>query len=97
VGFYAQVPHYVGGPYAPATIALVEHVGGHLGLELPLGSLPEEAVAQRTRIDAAVQSDDDARDYLQRLEELPATGERIPSGDELASEIEKFLRGESGG
>lgn len=97
VGFYAQVPHYVGGPYAPATIALVEHVGGHLGVDLPLGSLPDEAAAQRTRIDAAVQGDDDAREYLERLEQLPAGGERIPSGDELASEIERFLRGEAGG
>ena len=97
VGFYAQVPHYVGGPYAPATIALVEHVGGQLGVDLPLGSLPDEAAAQRTRIDAAVQGDDDAREYLERLEQLPAGGERIPSGDELATEIERFLRGEAGG
>lgn len=97
VGFYAQVPHYVGGPYAPATIALVERVGEHLGVDLPLGSLPDEAAAQRTRIDSAVQGDDDAREYLQRLEQLPGGSERIPSGDELASEIERFLRGEAGG
>ena len=97
VGFYAQVPHYVGGPYAPATIALVEQAGRHLGVDFPLGKLPDEAGTQRTRIDAAVQSDDDAREYLERLEQLPGGDERIPSGDELASEIERFLRGEAGG
>ncbi len=96
VGFYAQVPHYVGGPYAAATIALLDHLGRHVGVEFPLGGLPDEAAAQRTRLDAAVAADDEAREYLQRLEQLPASGERIPSGDELASEIERFLRGEAG-
>src|SRR2546427_12446864 len=64
VGFFAQVPHYVGGPYAAATIALIDHVGRHLGVDVPLGSLPDEAAAQRERIDAAVGADDDARSYL---------------------------------
>jgi len=96
VGFFAQVPHYVGGPYAPATIALVEHLGRHLGVDFPLRSLPDEAAAQRQRIDAAVGADEDARAYLQRLEAMPAGEEGIPSGDELASEIERFLRGEAG-
>jgi len=91
VGFFAQVPHYVGGPWAPATIALLDHVSRHLGVELPLGDLPEEAISQRARVDALVQDQDEAREYLTRLEELP--GENgIPNGDELASEIERFLR-----
>jgi hypothetical protein len=96
VGFFAQVPHYVGGPYAAATLALVDHVGRHLGIDVPLGSLPDEAVAQRQRIDAAVNADEDARGYLERLESLPDGEEGLPSGDDLASEIERFLRGESG-
>lgn len=96
VGFFAQVPHYVGGPYAAATIALVDHLGRHLGVEIPLGSLPDEAAAQRQRIDAAVGADEDASGYLERLESLPAGEEGLPSGDELAGEIERFLRGESG-
>ena len=90
VGFFAQVPHYVGGPYAAASIALLEHLGRHLGVELPLGSLIGDAQEQRDRLDAAVAADEDAAGYLQRLETL-AGDERIPSGDELASEIERFL------
>jgi predicted ATP-grasp superfamily ATP-dependent carboligase len=96
VGFYAQVPHYVGGPFAAATIALLEQVGRHLGVDLPLGELPDEALAQRQRLDAAVGGDDDARQYLERLESI-AGEEHVPSGDELASEIERFLQGEAGG
>jgi len=90
IGFFAQVPHYVGGPFAAASIALLEHLGRHLGVDLPLGSLVKEAQEQRDRIDAAVAQDEDATAYLQRLETL-AGEERMPSGDELASEIERFL------
>lgn len=96
VGFYAQVPHYVGGSFAAGSIGLLEHLGRHVGVDLPLGSLPEEAIAQRERLDTAVGGDDDAREYLERLETI-AGDEPVPSGDELASEIERFLQGEAGG
>ncbi|MEA2581595.1 MAG: hypothetical protein QOE83_2487 [Actinomycetota bacterium] len=95
VGFFAQVPHYVGGPWAPATIALLDHVGRHLGVDMPLGELPDDALSQRSRVDALVQDQDEAREYLERLEELPAQ-DGIPNGDELASEIERFLRDNEG-
>jgi GAF domain-containing protein len=93
VGFYAQVPHYVGGPYAAATMSLLRHLARHLGIELDLGALEDEAKAQRLRLDAAVEADDDVREILDRLEQ---TEEEIPSGDELAAEIERFLRGQPG-
>jgi hypothetical protein len=96
VGFYAQVPHYVGGSFAAGAIALLEQLGRHVGVELPLGDLPEEALSQRQRLDAAVGGDEDAREYLERLESISGE-ESVPSGDELASEIERFLRGEAGG
>jgi hypothetical protein len=95
VGFYAQVPHYVSGPYAAATIGLLEHAGRHLGVTFPLGKLPDEAAEQRQRLDEAVSADPDSRAYVERLEQMLGE-ERIPSGDELASEIERFLRGQSG-
>jgi hypothetical protein len=95
VGFFAQVPHYVGGPFPAATIALLEHAGRHLGVTIPLGSLPDEASATRLRIDAAVEGDEDSRQYLARLESIAGDeGLPLPTGDELASEIERFLRGQ---
>ena len=97
VGFYAQVPHYVGGPFAPAAIGLLDQLGRHLSVDLPLGGLADEALAQRTRLDTAVGADDDAREYLERLESMGGDDGTIPSGEELASEIERFLQGESGG
>jgi len=92
VGYYAQVPHYIGtSAYAPATLALLHHLERRLGVSLPLGSLDDDAAAQRQRLDAAIAEDEDSREYLTRLEAL-ASEERVPSGDELATEIEKYLR-----
>jgi hypothetical protein len=92
VGYYAQVPHYIGtSPYAPATLALLQHVERRLGVTLPLGALGDDAVAPRQRLDAAIAEDEDSREYLTRLEAL-ASEERMPTGDELASEIERYLR-----
>src|SRR4029450_8903062 len=97
VGFYAQVPHYVGGPYAAAAIAILEHLGRHLGVEPPLERLPDEAMAQRERLDQIVQADDDSRTYVERLESV-VDNQELPTGDELVGEIERFLqqRGDGG-
>jgi hypothetical protein len=92
VGYYAQVPHYIGATaYAPATLALLQHLERRLGVTLPLGTLGDDAVAQRQRLDAAIAEDEDSREYLTRLEAL-ASDERMPSGDEIASEIERYLK-----
>jgi hypothetical protein len=98
VGFYAQVPPYVGGPYAPATIALLEAMGSHLGLSLPLGQLPDEAHTQRAGLDAAMAAQEETRQIVEQLEAQGSEDDQpIPSGDELASEIERYLRDEAGG
>ena len=96
-GFFAQVPHYIGGPFAAASIAILEHAGRHLGVELPLGALPDEAMAQRQRLDKIVEGDDDSRAYVERLESV-VDNQELPTGDELVSEIERFLqqRGDTG-
>ncbi len=91
VGFFAQVPHYVGGPFAAATIALLEHAGRHLGVEPPLGPLSDEAIAQRQRLDEAVAENDETREYVTRLEQM-VDEQGQPSGEDLVSEIERFLQ-----
>jgi len=92
-GFYAQVPQYVGGPYAPATIALLQHLGQHLSVSFPVGDLEEEAEAQRRRLDLAVEADEDIREVIGRLEAAHG-GQESLSGEDLAAEIERFLRAE---
>jgi hypothetical protein len=95
LGYYAQVPHYVSGPYPGAAVELLRAVGRHLGQEVALGSLAEEALQLRSRLDAAAAIDDDTRNYVERLEAM-ADEARLPSGDELISDIERFLRDRGG-
>jgi hypothetical protein len=91
VGFFAQVPHYVSGPFAAGSISLLEHAGRHLGVEFALGTLPDEAMSQRERLDSVVAQDADSKTYVERLEAL-MDEERLPTGDDLAAEVERFLR-----
>jgi PAC2 family len=91
VGYFAQVPHYVSGPYPAASVALVEALGRHLGVSLPTGKLAEEARQLRTRLDTATALEETTRTYVERLEAM-VDEQRLPSGDDLIGEIERFLR-----
>ena len=91
LGYYAQVPHYVSGPYPAAALELLRAVGRHLDAQVPTGSLDEEATQLRDRLNLAAASDEQTRQYVERLETM-VDESRLPSGDELISEIERFLR-----
>jgi hypothetical protein len=99
VGFYAQVPHYISAAYPTAAIELLRHVERHLGVELPLGQLAGKALETRAMLDAATSSDPRTKAYVEQLERS-ADEARLPEGDELIADIERFLRdrgGDSGG
>jgi proteasome assembly chaperone (PAC2) family protein len=91
VGYFAQVPHYISGPYPAAALALLNAVARHLEISLDPGELGDEADQLRTRLDAATSVDDNTRSYVTRLEAM-VDEERLPEGDDLISEIERFLR-----
>ena len=91
LGYYAQIPHYISGEYAPAAMALVEALARHMDVEIPVEQLREEAELLRTRLDTATVLDEKTRSYVERLEEMVDEA-RLPAGDELISEIERFLR-----
>jgi proteasome assembly chaperone (PAC2) family protein len=95
VGFFAQVPHYVNASYPTASIALLTALGRYLGVELPVGQLATRALERRNLLDAATASDEQTKAYVERLEGL-ADESRLPAGDELIADIERFLR-EGGG
>jgi PAC2 family protein len=94
-GYYAQVPHYISGPYPAATVALLKAVGRHVGADLVDADLLEEARQLRERLDAAAALEETTRTYVERLEAM-VDEERLPSGDDLISEIERFLRDRGG-
>ena len=91
VGFFAQVPHYVNASYPTASIALLTTLGRYLGVELPVGQLATRALERRNLLDAATASDEQTKAYVERLEAL-ADESRLPAGDELIADIERFLR-----
>jgi len=91
IGYYAQVPHYVTGEYPAAAIELIRAVGRHLGEDVNLGVLEDEARQLRNRLDIATGADETTRAYVERLEGM-VDESRLPAGDDLISEIERFLR-----
>jgi hypothetical protein len=95
LGYFAQVPHYVSGPYATAALELLRTLGNHLGVEIPVGELTEEARELRTRLDTATGLDETTRSYVERLEGM-YDEQRLPSGVDLISDIERFLRDQGG-
>ena len=98
VGYFAQIPHYVSGPYPQASIELLHALEQHLGLGLDVGRLPEEARLMRIRLDAAAAREETTKTYVEQLETLVDEA-RLPAGDDLITEIERFLRegGQQGG
>jgi predicted ATP-grasp superfamily ATP-dependent carboligase len=110
LGLWAQVPHYLVTPpgtlpYPAGSLALIEALNRAGQLSLPVGDLPSQAAATRARLDELIANNPDHQAMLRQLEaayEEAAAPERIepsdlPTGDELAAELERFLRDQGDG
>jgi hypothetical protein len=91
VGFFAQVPHYVTGAFPPGVLALVRRLGTHLGIDIPLSLLEEEARVHRDQLDEVIAEQPEAQQHISTLESMQADQPMV-SGEELATEIERYLR-----
>lgn len=98
LGLWAQVPHYVSAmPYPAASLALLQGTNRLAGLDLPIADLPERADASRARIDQLIAQNPEHAAMLEQLEaqadqDTTSTQLSVTSGDELAAELERFLR-----
>jgi proteasome assembly chaperone (PAC2) family protein len=94
VSFWVHVPHYANNPPCPkATLALLHRLEEILDLPVPLVDLAEEAAEWEARVQAATEQDAELAEYVRELEERAGTAELHPlTGDEIASEFEKYLR-----
>jgi proteasome assembly chaperone (PAC2) family protein len=101
VSLWAPVPHYLAAPpNPPATLALLERLSVLCELDLDLERLERTSAAWREKVDEVTGADDDVRGYVETLEARfdeeagsdDSWGANLPSGDELASEVERFLR-----
>ena len=91
MGFWARVPHYIGAAYPAAAIALVDQVALHLGIDLPLGEMPKDAMDQSEQLDTVAAGRPEVQAMVEQLETL-VDQQGAVSGEELAAEIERFLR-----
>jgi len=104
VGVWAQVPHYVAAMrYPAAAVRLVEGVNLVAGTTFSPEALTDEVAEMRSRIDELVAQNPQHSSMIHQLEaaydasleeiagEQGMTGP-LPSGDELAEELQRFLR-----
>jgi len=106
---WAQVPHYVASmAYPAATAALLEAVAVETGLSIDAVRFHRESGVQRERLDQLVSNNPEHMDMLNKLEvaydemhagETPigVTNMDIPTVDEIAAEVEQFLRDQQPG
>lgn len=106
LGIWSQVPHYVATmSYPAASVALLEGLSTATGVAVEAAELRREAVLQRERLDQLVEGNDEHQAMVAQFERLydaadqhppagrPLEGElELRSGDEIAGEIERFLR-----
>jgi proteasome assembly chaperone (PAC2) family protein len=94
IALWAAVPHYANATPSPkATLALVNGLEDFLEISLPQGDLPESAIAWEAAVNEMVKEDSDIEEYIKTLEESKDANEISDgSGEELAREVERFLR-----
>jgi hypothetical protein len=105
LGIWAQVPHYVSTmSYPAASVALLEGLREATGVVIDAAELRGEVMTQAQRLDALVAGNDEHAKMIDQLEQLyDASHDGFPiegggpslemrSGDELAEELEAYLR-----
>lgn len=98
LGLWAQVPHYVSAmPFPPAAIALIQALQRVAGTRFSVGDLSAEAATGRTQLDQLVAGNAQHEAMIRQLEEMydqHQVGDLgpLPTGDELAAELQAFLR-----
>lgn len=108
VGIWARVPMYVAGSaYPAASIALLDGLERISGVRADQQELRAAAEVAKTKVDELIAQSSDHAAMVAGLEEqadaeqqheqqAPFDLEDLPSGDEIAAELERFLRGERG-
>lgn len=106
LGLWAQVPHYVASmAYPAASAALLGAVCDSGDISLDTSEIRQQAALQRERLDQLVHANPEHAAMLSQLEQAfdeshsgngtlttGFGGAPLPSGDELAAELEQFLR-----
>lgn len=104
IGVWARVPHYAAAtPYPEASAVLLDKLADLTGLTIDTDALREAGRKARDQIQALIEASEEHSAMVRQLEQqqdnelgLSATEfTHLPTGDEIAAELERFLRGES--
>ena len=101
---WATTPHYLRETASPkAALALVERLNELVEMRLDTTELEIASAAYERQVNDMLEGEDDVVDYVRRLEEdtdddddEPSEPFVIPSTDQLAAEVERFLRDQPG-
>lgn len=89
VSLWAQVPHYVAAtPSPPAVRALLHRLGELGGMTVDLSALDAQTSEYTSRVEEGLAERPDVAELVTAIEEQGAE----PDGEDLADEIERFLR-----
>lgn len=90
-GLWARVPHYLAAmPYPAASAALLRGLSSLTGLTIDVDELDRAAAETRVQVDQLVANNEEHVQLVHQLESQ--VDAELPSGDELAAELERFLR-----
>jgi predicted ATP-grasp superfamily ATP-dependent carboligase len=103
LGLWARVPHYVAGEYPAAAAGLIHRLGDHLGIMIDTEELDEAATDHRERLDEAAAGSPEVQDHITALEgaydadvaDDAGLQGPLPTGDQIAAELERFLRNQA--
>jgi proteasome assembly chaperone (PAC2) family protein len=104
IGVWARVPHYAAGtPYPEASAVLLDKLADLTGISIDTDALRDAGRKARDQIQALIEASDEHSAMVRQLEQqqdnelgLSATEfTHLPTGDEIAAELERFLRGET--
>jgi proteasome assembly chaperone (PAC2) family protein len=98
---WAAVPHYLAvTPNPKAALALVERATKLVGAAAEIDDLQRASMVYEERVTEMVAGDEDVQDYVKMLEDRSDEQQdleemdpsQMPSGDDIAAELERFLR-----
>jgi predicted ATP-grasp superfamily ATP-dependent carboligase len=92
-GLWARVPPYLaGGSHPPATLALIRTLERLAGVTVDATELEAATKEHIEQVEQAIRERPQIAEFVEQIRNMVAQGdERLPSGDEIADELERFL------